>query len=108
MILLMLLSTLITTGLCLALIPLARKVGLVDHPGERKAHVEPTPLTGGPALLITSGLMLLFLYQGNPFVQGLARLPQFLVLHGRGLCLPDLHQAKLVFATLPGPRFHLQ
>jgi UDP-GlcNAc:undecaprenyl-phosphate GlcNAc-1-phosphate transferase len=72
MILLMLLSTLITTGLCLALIPLARKVGLVDHPGERKAHVEPTPLTGGPALLITSGLMLLFLYQGNPFVQGLA------------------------------------
>jgi len=71
MILLMLLSTLVTIGLCLALIPLARKVGLVDHPGERKVHQVATPLTGGPALLITSGLMLLFLGQDNPFVQGL-------------------------------------
>jgi UDP-GlcNAc:undecaprenyl-phosphate GlcNAc-1-phosphate transferase len=72
MILLMLLSTLVTIGLCLALIPLARKVGLVDHPGERKVHQVATPLTGGPALLITSGLMMLFLGQDNPFVQGLA------------------------------------
>ena len=72
MIVLMFTATLVTAVLCLALIPLARKIDLVDHPGERKVHEDPTPLTGGPALLITSGLMLLFLSKGNLFVQGLA------------------------------------
>ena len=72
MIALMLLATLVTAVLCIALIPLARKVGLVDHPGERKVHEDPTPLTGGPAMLIASGLMLLFLSKDFPFVQGLA------------------------------------
>ncbi len=33
---LMLTAILVTAGLCLGLIPLARKVGLLDHPGERK------------------------------------------------------------------------
>ncbi len=32
----------------------------------------PTPLTGGPALLITSGLMMMFLCEGSILVQGLA------------------------------------
>ena len=72
MILLMLLSMLATVSLCLGLIPLARNVGLVDHPGVRKVHQEPTPLTGGPALMFASCLMMLFLYPGNPLVQGLA------------------------------------
>lgn len=68
----MLISLLVSVGLCLGLIPLARRIGLVDHPGERKVHEYPTPLAGGPALLITFGLIMAFLYQGNPFVQGLA------------------------------------
>jgi len=72
MFLLMLIAAGVSTGLCLVLIPLARRVGLVDIPGARKVHAEPTPLTGGPALLITSGLMLFFLAPGNLFVQGLA------------------------------------
>jgi UDP-GlcNAc:undecaprenyl-phosphate GlcNAc-1-phosphate transferase len=72
MFLLMLIATVVSAGLCLALIPLARRVGLVDIPGARKVHAEPTPLTGGPALLITSGLMLFFMARGNPFIQGLA------------------------------------
>ena len=58
---LMFTATLVTAGLCLGLIPLARKIGLLDHPGGRKGHDDPTPLTGGPALLITSGLMMFFL-----------------------------------------------
>jgi hypothetical protein len=49
----MLTIMLLTAGLCLALIPLARKIGLVDIPGGRKVHQEVTPLTGGPALAIT-------------------------------------------------------
>lgn len=72
MILLMLTAVVTTLVLCVALIPLARKIGLVDHPGERKVHEQPTPLTGGPAMLITSSLMLAFLAEGNAFVQGLA------------------------------------
>jgi len=63
---------LVAVGLCLGLIPLVRRVGLVDHPGDRKVHDYPTPLAGGPALLITFGLMMVFLLQDNPFVQGLA------------------------------------
>ena len=69
---LMFTATLVTAGLCLGLIPLARKIGLLDHPGGRKEHDDPTPLTGGPALLITAGLMMFFLANGNLFVQGLA------------------------------------
>src|SRR5210317_420361 len=69
---LMLISLLVAVGFCLGLIPLVRRIGLVDHPGERKAHEYPTPLAGGPALMITFGLMMVFMYQGNPFVQGLA------------------------------------
>lgn len=72
MIALTLVATLVTVGLCLGLIPLARKIGLVDHPGERKVHEVSTPLTGGPALLITSGLMMVFLCEGSLLVQGLA------------------------------------
>ena len=72
MIFLVLTATFVTLALCLALIPLARKIGLVDHPGEHKLHERPTPLTGGPALLLTSGLMLAFLAEGSLFVQGLA------------------------------------
>lgn len=72
MILLMLTAVVVTLALCAGLIPLARKINLVDHPGERKVHELPTPLTGGPALLVTSGLMLVFLAEGNLFVQGLA------------------------------------
>lgn len=72
MFLLMLIATMVTFALCLGLIPLARKIGLLDHPGARKVHQVPTPLTGGSALLITLGLMLFFLAGGNAFVQGLA------------------------------------
>jgi UDP-GlcNAc:undecaprenyl-phosphate GlcNAc-1-phosphate transferase len=46
------LALLLTAALCLALIPLARRTDLVDHPGVRKVHETVTPLTGGPALLL--------------------------------------------------------
>ena len=34
------------------LIPIAKRVGLVDHPNERKQHNSSTPLVGGIASLI--------------------------------------------------------
>lgn len=63
---------LLTTALCLALIPLARKIGLVDIPGGRKVHQEVTPLTGGPALAITFVVVLMLFTTAEPFLQALA------------------------------------
>ncbi len=34
--------------------PIARKFGLVDHPGPRKNHAEPTPLVGGAAITLAA------------------------------------------------------
>jgi len=67
----------LSAGLALALIPLARRVGLVDHPGDRKVHQHPTPLTGGPAIFITLALYLFWQLADDPFAQA--------VLAGGGL-----------------------
>jgi UDP-GlcNAc:undecaprenyl-phosphate/decaprenyl-phosphate GlcNAc-1-phosphate transferase len=40
-------SFFVTTASLFALKPVARKVGLLDHPGGRKTHANPTPLIGG-------------------------------------------------------------
>ena len=46
----------------IALIPLLKrptiKLGLIDHPGGRKQHKEPAPLSGGPAIFLTSAISL--------------------------------------------------
>lgn len=46
-----------TTGisllLCLALSPLARRLGLMDHPAARKVHQGSVPLVGGLAIFVT-------------------------------------------------------
>ncbi len=40
------------TALIYLLDPLARRFGLLDHPGGRKDHAEPTPVSGGVAIAI--------------------------------------------------------
>lgn len=45
-------STGISLLLCLLLSPLARRIGLLDHPAERKVHDTSTPLAGGFAIYI--------------------------------------------------------
>jgi UDP-GlcNAc:undecaprenyl-phosphate GlcNAc-1-phosphate transferase len=40
----------VALALCVALIPLAQRIGLVDRPGERKKHEGAIPLVGGIAL----------------------------------------------------------
>jgi len=62
----------LTAVLCVALIPMAKKIGLVDHPGRRKVHDTATPLTGGPALAIAFVPMLMMFMSGEPFLQALA------------------------------------
>ncbi|MCU0990751.1 MAG: undecaprenyl/decaprenyl-phosphate alpha-N-acetylglucosaminyl 1-phosphate transferase, partial [Xanthomonadales bacterium] len=65
------LALLLTAALCLALRPLARRVGLVDHPGVRKVHEAITPLTGGPALLLVLVALGAWWLPGDRFMQAL-------------------------------------
>ena len=44
--------------LCLLLSPLARKIGLLDHPSQRKAHRDPVPLVGGSAIYLSMFLII--------------------------------------------------
>lgn len=60
-----------TMVLILALMPLARTVGLVDHPGHRKVHEAETPLAGGPALYAVIGTLLALHSPGHRFEQAL-------------------------------------
>lgn len=41
-------------GLVFILKPVARRLGLIDHPGIRKTHGAPTPLAGGAAITIAA------------------------------------------------------
>jgi UDP-GlcNAc:undecaprenyl-phosphate GlcNAc-1-phosphate transferase len=50
---LVLLAPVVSVFLSLALIRPARRFGLLDHPGGRKAHEEVTPLVGGLAIFLT-------------------------------------------------------
>ena len=62
----------VSAGFGLALIPLAQKTGLVDHPGHRKVHETVTPLTGGPAIFIALAVALLaWQMLDDPFMQAL-------------------------------------
>ena len=54
-----------------ALLPLARWVDLVDHPGGRKVHESSTPLTGGPAIFLVLLIVLVWTLPGDRFVQAL-------------------------------------
>ena len=63
--------TALAAGLGIVLIPAAKKVGLVDHPGERKVHESVTPLTGGPAIYLTLAAFLAWHFPDDRFVQAL-------------------------------------
>ncbi len=50
------------TAICLWIFePIARRIGLVDHPGGRKLHQVPTPLIGGLAMFIAFAFAVLSL-----------------------------------------------
>ncbi len=63
---------LLTAVLILALRPLAARLGLLDHPGGRKDHAAPTPVTGGLAIAI--GAVAAVLVFGGPGTAGPAGL----------------------------------
>jgi UDP-GlcNAc:undecaprenyl-phosphate/decaprenyl-phosphate GlcNAc-1-phosphate transferase len=48
--------------------PIARRIGLLDVPGERKCHQQPTPLVGGAAIF--SALLVIAILFGGVTVEG--------------------------------------
>lgn len=54
------------------LIPLARRLGLVDHPDHRKTHSAPTPAIGGVAMVFAIAPIGLWLVPATPQLEGIA------------------------------------
>jgi UDP-GlcNAc:undecaprenyl-phosphate GlcNAc-1-phosphate transferase len=65
------LTVALTALLTLALMPVARMTGLVDHPGIRKVHESVTPLTGGPAIFIGLFVAAVLSLPSDHFIQAL-------------------------------------
>jgi len=62
--------------------PLARRVGLVDHPGVRKVHEAVTPLTGGPAVFMGLFVAAILSLPGDRFIQALGAGGLIMVITG--------------------------
>lgn len=72
-------ATLLTTALVVALIPLARRLGLVDKPAGRKQHKGEIPLIGGPViwLVVVIGLVV---FAPNPPWAGIMAATMLVIL----------------------------
>lgn len=62
--------------------PVARRIGLLDHPGGRKDHAAPTPVTGGIAIAIGTIIPALLLTHMTPQLQGLGVAALILLVTG--------------------------
>ena len=81
----------------------ALRVGMVDHPGPRKVHMQPIPLLGGIAIYAGVALAVLFLVQGPARAQvwgilaGATLIAAVGILDDRGL----LHHQIKLFVGMP-------
>lgn len=62
--------------------PLARRIGLLDHPGGRKDHAAPTPVTGGLAIAVGTIIPALLLTELSPQLKGLGVAAAILLITG--------------------------
>src|SRR4029077_18628443 len=90
-------------GLTVPVRQLALRVGMVDHPGPRKVHMQPIPLLGGIAIYAGVALAVLFLVQGPARAQvwgilaGATLIAAVGILDDRGL----LHHQIKLFVGMP-------
>ena len=82
-------TTALSIAICVLLKPMAKYIGLLDHPNERKVHQSPVPLVGGLAIYIA---LVLVIVLATP--HGLNAFPLlvacgFMVITGM---LDDLHE----------------
>jgi len=85
--------------LCLILMPITIKLGLIDHPSERKVHENPIPMAGGPAIFLAMVIAITMATPYNP--QAIPLLIACLLMLVTGT-LDDLHELSA------GLRFILQ
>src|SRR6202790_5604233 len=90
-------------GLTVPVRQLALRVGMVDHPGPRKVHVQPMPLLGGLAIYLGVLIALLVSLYGPALTQvigiylGATLLAVVGILDDRGL----LHHQVKLFGAMP-------
>ena len=80
------LTILLSVGLAWLLIPMATKIGWVDHPGERKVHESKTPTIGGAAVFVAL-ITAYFVARDTGAVPDFATAPFFLILLQGGAVL---------------------
>jgi UDP-GlcNAc:undecaprenyl-phosphate GlcNAc-1-phosphate transferase len=71
--------------------PLARRLGLLDHPDERKDHAEPTAATGGLAMAVGIFLPMMWFTTASPAMLAFMAAAMLLVLVG---FLDDRHDLR--------------
>lgn len=77
--------------------PVAIKIGLVDNPGGRKAHIHPTPLVGGVAIFIGFFFGILCLPLPMNLYRGLFLASFLITFFG---VLDDMHELKAKYKLL--------
>lgn len=77
--------------------PLARRIGLLDHPGGRKDHAAPTPVTGGLAIALGTMVPALLLTEVTPQLLGLGLAAAVLIITG---VIDDLKDLKWQYRIL--------
>lgn len=88
------LSFLVVGGFILSVNPIARRIGLVDRPGGRKAHDGDVPVTGGPAVAVGVLLPALIMLPFTPQLSSLAIAMGVLLVVG---VLDDLYDLNWLF-----------
>ncbi len=80
--------------------PLARRIGLLDHPGGRKDHAAPTPVTGGLAIALGTMIPALALTELTPALLGLGLAAAILIIVGVIDDLKDLRWQYRILAQI--------
>ena len=80
--------------------PLARRIGLLDHPGGRKDHAAPTPVTGGLAIALGTMIPALLLTEVTPQLLGLGLAAAVLIITGVIDDLKDLPWQHRILAQI--------
>lgn len=80
--------------------PLARRIGLLDHPGGRKDHAAPTPVTGGLAIALGTMIPALLLSEVTPQLLGLGLAAAVLIITGVIDDLKDLRWQYRILAQV--------
>ncbi|MCL6618296.1 MAG: undecaprenyl/decaprenyl-phosphate alpha-N-acetylglucosaminyl 1-phosphate transferase [Thermomonas hydrothermalis] len=93
----MVLAFALTAGLLWLMQPVARSLGLLDHPAGRKDHAVPTPITGGIAIFIACVVMFVWTGATSPAAYSFLAAAALLIALG---VLDDLYDLRWYWRIL--------